>query len=120
MTNDDSNKTARTGETIVGGVALATLILADNVTALHPLFGLPLLLYLIRDFKKPSSFTDRLIISMALSFVSLLFTCYPIEFILDKLKEPPDWDFVLMVQWFIIFPFVWAIRAEFEIKRLRG
>jgi len=115
-----SNKTERTGDIVAGGFAIATLIMADKVTALHFLFGLPLFIYLIRDFKKRSSISDRLIFSMAMSFVILLFTCYPIDLVLDKLHIAQAWDVILAVQWFIVFPFVWAIRAEFEIKNLRG
>ena len=120
MAKRDSNRTEQTGEIVAGGIALATLILADNVTALHPLFGLPLFLYLIRHFKRPSSLSDRLIVSMAMSFVGLLFTCYFIDLILDKIHMAKAWDIVLALQWFIVFPFIWAIRAEFEIGKSRG
>jgi hypothetical protein len=102
MAVKDSNRIEQTGDIVAAGIALVPLILADKVTALHPLFGLPLFLYLIRDFKKRSSLSDRLIVSMALSFVSLLFTCYPIECIRSKLTDPPDWDIVLAIQWFIV------------------
>ena len=76
--------------------------------------------YLIRHFKKHSSLSERLILSMAISFVTLLFTCYPIELILDELKEPPDWDIVLAIQWILFTLFVWVIRAEFELRTARG
>jgi hypothetical protein len=120
MAKHDSNRNEQTGEIVAGGIALATLILADNVTALHPLFGLPLFLYLIQDFKRPSSLIGRLIISIAMSFIVLLFTCYPIDLILDKLHMAKTWDIILALQWFIVFPFVWAIKAEFEIVKSRG
>jgi hypothetical protein len=120
MAKRDTSRTEQTGEIVAGGIALATLILADHVTALHPLFGLPLFLYLIRHFKRPSSLSDRLIVSMAISFVGLLFTCYPIEYILSKLNDPPDWDIVLTIQWIIVFPFVWGVRELFQYVNSRG
>lgn len=123
MAHQISNRTGQTKDIVAGGFAIAALILADKVTLLHFLFGLPLFIYLIRDFKKPSLLSDRLIVTMAMSFVTLLFTCYPIELILHKLNEPPDWadwDIILAIQWFIVFPFVWVVRAEFELKMLRG
>lgn len=121
MAKKDSDRIEQTGDIVVAGIALVPLILADKVTALHPLFGMPLFLYLIRDFKKSSSLSDRLIVSMAISFVMLLFTCYPIECILDKLEEPPDWDIVLAIQWLIVFPVVWALRELFEfVGKPRG
>ena len=117
MSNNDSHRTGQTGEIVAGGIALATLILADNVTALHPLFGLPLFLYLIRDFKRFSSLSDRLIVSMAMSFVILLFASYFIDFILDELEVAQHWDTVLAILWFFIFPWVWAVRAEFDHRK---
>jgi hypothetical protein len=117
MAKRDTSRTEQTGEIVAGGIALATFILADNVTALHPLFGLPLFLYLIQDFKRPSSLIGRLIVSMAMSFVILLFTSYPIDLILDRLHMAKIWDIVLALQWFIVFPFVWAIRVELEIVK---
>jgi len=120
MANDDSHIIRQTGKIVAGGVALATLILANRVTALHPIFGLPLFLYLIRDFKRASSLSDRLIVSMGMSFVILLFACYPIDFLLDKFELAKRWDIVLAILWFFIFPWVWAIRAESEIEKSRG
>lgn len=120
MAAQTSNRTEGVGDIAVGGIALATLIVADKVTLLHPLFGLPLFVYLIRHFKKHSSLSERLIVSMAMSFVTLLFTCYPIQLILDKSPEPPEWDIVLAIQWFIVFPLTWAVREMFELIMSRG
>jgi len=120
MADEVSDKAGRAGEIAAGSLALAALILADRVTALHPLFGLPLFLYLIRDFNRPSSRSDRLIVSMAMSFVILLFACYPIELVLDELKMAQDWDIALAIQWFFVFPWVWAIRTEFELRKSQG
>lgn len=120
MTMDNSNKTRQTGEIVAAGFALAALILADKVTALHIPFGLPLFIYLIQDFKRPSSLSDRLIVSMALAFVGLLFTSYPIQYILNNMDDPPDWDIVLTIQWIIVFLIVWAIRELFQYVSSRG
>lgn len=123
MVDKVSDRTEQTKDIVAGGLAIATLIVADKVTLLHFLFGLPLFIYLIRDFKKRSTLSDRLIVTMAMSFVTLLFTCYPIELILNKLEEPPDWadwDIILAIQWFIVLPFVWVVRAEFELRMSRG
>jgi len=120
MTNGDSHKTEQTGDIAASGFALAALILADKVTALHPLFGLPLFLYLLRDFKKRSSLSERLVVSMAMAFVGLLFTCYPVQYILGKLDHPPDWDIVLTIQWIIVFLCVWAVRELFQYVNSRG
>lgn len=120
MAKRDSSRTEQTGDIVAGGIALAALILAEKVTALHILFGLPLFIYLIQDFKKPSSLSDRLVVSMAMAFVGLLFTCYPIEYILGKLNDPPDWDIVLAIQWIIVFPFIWAVRELFQYVNSRG
>jgi len=57
---------------------------------------------------------------MAMSFVILLFACYPNELALDKWEELPDWDVILAILWFFIFPWVLAIRAEYELKKSRG
>ena len=120
MADNNADMTGRTGEIVAGSIALATLILADNVTALHPLFGVPLFIYLIRDFRKRSSLRGRLIVSMATSFVLLLFSCYPIQMILDRWEGLPDWDTILAIQWFLTFPWIWAIKAECELRRPTG
>lgn len=120
MTSNDSKSTRSSEGIVASGFALATLVLADKVTALHFLFGIPLFIYLIRDFKKVSSFSDRLIMSMAIAFVGLLFTCYPIQLILDKLNDPPDWDVILTIQWIAVFLFVWAIRELFHYLTSRS
>jgi hypothetical protein len=120
MTNEITNRTRQTEGIVAAGFALATLILAEKVTALHILFGLPLFIYLIRDFKKPSSISERLVVSMAIAFVGLLFTCYPVQYILGKLDDPPAWDIVLTIQWIIVFPFVWGIRELFQYISSRG
>jgi hypothetical protein len=120
VAGDVSGSTGQTKDVVAGGIALATLILTKDVTALHPLFGVPLFLYLIRDFTRPSSLSDRLIMSMAMSFVILLFACYPVDFVLDELKVAQHWDVVLAILWFFILPCVWAARAELELRRSRG
>ena len=120
MATQTSNTSEGVGDIAAGGIALATLIVADKVTLLHPLFGLPLFIYLSRHFKKHSSLSERLIVSMAMSFVTLLFTCYFIQLILDKSAEPPEWDIVLAIQWFIVFPLAWAVREMFELTMSRG
>jgi Mn2+/Fe2+ NRAMP family transporter len=120
MADNDSHVTGQMGDIVAGGFALATLILAEKVTALHILFGLPLFIYLIRDFRKPSSLSDRLVVSMAMAFVGLLFTCYPVQYILSNLDDPPDWDVVLAIQWIVVFPLVWAVRELFQSVDSRG
>lgn len=120
MIDKVSGRTAQAGDVVAGGIALATLIVADQVTALHPLFGLPLFLYLIRDFKRPSSLSDRLIVSMSISFATLLFTCYPIDLILGHYAMADKWDIVLLIQWIPAFLFCWAVRTEYELRTPRG
>jgi len=120
MASDVSGSTGQTKDVVAGAIALATLILADHITALHPLFGVPLFLYLIRDFTGRSSLSDRLIVSMAMSFVMLLFACYPLDLILGRLQMAQHWDVVLALLWLFLLPCVWAVRGEFELRKSRG
>ena len=110
MVVEDTHR--RAGDIVVAAVALAPLILADKVTALHFLFGLPLFIYYIRDFKNISSLGDRLIVSMVLSFIMLLFACYPTQLILNQFDDPPDWDIVLAILWFFTFLAIWIGRKK--------
>lgn len=120
MADELSDRTGQAGDIVAGGIALATLIVADKVTALHPLFGLPLLLYLIRDFKKPSTCCNRIIVSLAISFVTLLFTCYPLDFILAHYDMSQFWDIVLAIQCIFVGIVIFAVKVEFEIRIARG
>ena len=120
MADEVSDRAGQTGEIVAGGIAVAALIVADQVTVLHSLFGLPLFLYLIRDFKRPSSFCNRIIVSMAMSFVTLLFTCYPIDLILAHYGMAQSWDIILAIQWIFVGIFVWAVKAEFDLRTKGG
>lgn len=118
MVRENSDKNEQTKDIIAAGFALATLVLADHITILHPLFGLPLFIYMIRGFKNKSTVSERIIYSMSISFISLLFTCYPIDLILAHYRKASCWDIVLCLQWMITFLFIWAIKTECEIKTI--
>ena len=119
MAKNDSMRTEQTGEIVAGGIALATLILADNVTVLHFLFGLPLFLYLIQDFYRPTSFSNRLILSLEISFATLLLTSWPLDLILSDGKAQL-WVTILAIQCIVVSLFVWALKAEFKHRTARG
>ena len=120
MAKEVSDRTGQTEDIVAAGIALATLIVGDQVTALHPLFGLLLFLYLIRDFKRPSSCCDRIIVSLAMSFATLLFTCYPIDLILAHYGMAHAWDIVLAIQCIFVGIVVFAVKAEFQLRAPRG
>lgn len=120
MADEVSDRTGETEGIIAGGFALATLIMSDQVTALHPLFGVPLFLYLIRDFKRPCSCCNRIIVSLTMSFVTLLFTCYPIDLILAHYGMAQSWDIILAIQCFFVSIFIFAVKAKFELRTKRG
>jgi len=120
MANKVSDTTVRTGEIVATGIALATLIVGDQVTALHPLFGFLLFLYLIQDFRRPSSGCARIIASLAMSFAILLFTCYPIDLILALCSRATAWDEVLAIQCVLVGLFVWMVKPKCERRTPRS
>ena len=120
MVDEDSDRSQQTGEVVAGGIALATLILADQVSILHTLFGLPIFLYLIQDFKRPFSFCNRIIVSMELSFVMLLLTCFPIDLCLDHFGMAQIWDIIIACQWIIVCIFFFVVKTVIDRKTKRG
>lgn len=120
MVRGNSNKNEQTKDIIASGFALATLVLADHITILHPLFGLPLFIYMIQGFKNTTSLSERIILSMSISFITLLFTCYPIDIILDHYRKASYWDIALFIQWVVISLIVYLVKIEYELKATRG
>ena len=81
---------------------------------------MPLFIYLIQGFKSVTSLSERIILSMSISFIALLFTCYPIDLILNYYRKASYWDIVLFIQWIVILLIVYLVKVEFELKAARG
>lgn len=97
-----------------GVIAIAAFIVQDAPTLLHPLIGLVLLLYLLRDFRIPDCAYDRFLYSAVLAFVSLLITGIFAKWGVEVLGKARWWDNVLCVQFLLVFPVVWIIKTKLE------
>lgn len=120
MTKDDSSKAAQTGEIVAGGLALASLIFVDT-TALHFLFGIPLLLYSTRNFSMRSCNRDRVILSMVIAIALLLIFSPILHPVLNKFGWARFWDVILLVLGIVISIVVFFVKKHiFEHRNLRG
>jgi hypothetical protein len=114
MTNSNLSKAENLGGIITGVIVLASFVISKEVTALHPLFGLLLLPYLYRCFTQVSSTAEQLQLILALSLVSTLLTCYPVDIFLDDLNKASWWDEVLATQCIVVSLCAWVARGKFQ------
>jgi hypothetical protein len=119
MAKRDSSRTEQIGEIVAGSLALASLILVDS-TALHFLFGVPLFLYCIRNFNKPSSISDRVIVSIAMSIALLLCFSPLINYALNKFGMARFWDIILLILGTITTTSFFIVKWKYELKTSRG
>jgi len=120
MVDNRPAMTEQAGKIVAGVIALASLIVADKVTLLHPLFGSLLFLYLTQGFTRPLSRGNRMMLSLALSFALILITCYPVDRILAKCNKAYWWDEALAIQCLFTFLLAWVIKAELDLASSEG
>jgi hypothetical protein len=116
MTKKDSNRIKEVGEIVAACIGLATLIFAD-ITAVHMIFGSLLLVYWSRNFKRPSSLNDRIIVSMAMSLAFILFISFPLNLFLNHYGMAQSWDIVLLTLWIIAAACFFVIKPLFEHRK---
>lgn len=114
MTDQNGNRNRQAVEMIAGVIAIATLIVQDAPTLLHPLIGLVLLVYLLRDFRSPDCKYDRFLYSAVLALVSLLITGIFVKWGAEVLGQAHRWDDLLCVQWVLACAGVWFTKTNLE------
>ena len=119
MAKKDSNRTKEVGEIVAACIGLASLIFTD-VTALHVFLGILLLVYWSRNFNRPSSVNDRIIICMAMILALMLLLSYPINLILNYYGKAQYWDIVLLILGIIVALSLFVFKSLFELRKSRG
>lgn len=119
MTKHDSGRTQQVGQIVAVFIGLATLLFVD-ITTLHLLIGALLLIHWSRNFSRPSSTRDRVIVSMALSLSLLLILSPIVNLALNYFGKARSWDIVLSVLWAVFGISFFIVKWRLELRRSRG
>lgn len=115
MAKKDSNRIKEAGDIVTACVGLASLIFTD-ITAVHILFGILLLVWWFPKLNRPYSVRERVILSLAMSLAFILFISYPLNLILNHYGMAQSWDIVLLTLGIIVAACFFVIKSLFELR----
>ena len=119
MMVENSDKTKQVADTVTLLIGFASLIFADS-GVLRSFFGILLLAILIRQLRNPSAIWDRLIVSMSMSFATVIACSYHLSSFLNDHGWALSEDKVLIIGLIGCTVVFFALKSKCERRIVTG